>query len=84
MSLWITVGGLAFGKAAQQPLAPDSATALPSRGFVQFQPVFPAKVSLVHRRAGEANRWAAWIKRTVLKCRLELTDSLFICFKQEM
>jgi len=27
---------------------------------------------------------AAWIKRTVHKCRLELTDSLFICFKQEM
>ena len=30
--------------------------AAPSRGFAQFQRVFPAKESLLHRRAGEANR----------------------------
>lgn len=28
----------------------------PARSFVQFQPVLPAKESLLHRRAGEANR----------------------------
>ena len=44
--------------AAQQPLAPDSANAAPSRSFVQFQRVFPAKESLLHRRAGEAERLA--------------------------
>lgn len=55
---------------AQQPLAPDSANAVPSRGFVQFRSVFPAKGFLLHRRAGEAKRCA--VSQVEAVCGVEL------------
>ena len=35
-------------------------------------------------QAAERDRRAAWVRGTVLESRLELADSLFLCFRQEV